>query len=558
MLNPDTPISTGYHRLVQLMHLRRMTTVLTANFDDCISKARNEINRPHHIDIVKTPSDFTKISATPPYPLLVYLHGAVENYTDKNVIEEVEKMDQGLVDSLIPILKDHPLVVIGYRGAESSIMKHLLIDSAGKADNYKNGIYWCFRKGESLHGISDYLKFLGQTIGNNLQFVEIESFDHLFDKVIWPFVGEAKLKIEISKTVLGQPDETDESLLTFDLKSAKPLEAGDFEDSLLKVRVANYCKKLNIKVPDIVSDDWLKEQMSLLNLIRRDKEGVFQATNAGILLFSKIPQIYVPSAKVIIRFIGNENWLKKILGDEYVEGSIVERSIEGNLWYQLNEISNALSLINRPFRLKNEKSDNVLPYDPIALKEIVVNSLVHCDYTDDETNVVEIYPDKIFVRNPGGLTEDVKAYFDEELMQEEIRKGRRGIKGYRNPAIADLFYSSGDMDKKGSGLYDVVTRVQQNSGYVEFAPDQQNTQFAVTIRCRPEAIDEVTNTAASLNVITTKFSTNIIEFKQLPNTVWFAPSKYATVLEIFEAHDGDTRFPPFLFLEKRFTVSQTY
>jgi len=148
ILNPDVPISIGYLRLVELMHLKKITNVLTTNFDECIAKARTQTNRPHHIDIIKTPSDYTKISSTPPYPSAIYLHGAVENYTDKNVIEEIAKMDETFIQNLIPLLKDYPLVVIGYRGYEASVMQHLLIDNAEKLFNFKNGIYWCIRKGD--------------------------------------------------------------------------------------------------------------------------------------------------------------------------------------------------------------------------------------------------------------------------------------------------------------------------------------------------------------------------------------------------------------------------
>lgn len=551
ILNPDVPISIGYLRLVELMHIQKISNVLTTNFDDCLIKARTEINRPHHIDVIKTPSDYTKISSTPSYPSLIYLHGAVENYTDRNVIEEVQKMDENLVQQLIPILKDYPLIVIGYRGFEASIMQHLLSNNAERAFNFKNGIYWCIRRGEKNSDMTDYVKNLAQQIGPNFQYVEIESFDHLLDKVIWSHLEEQKMKL--APRILSVRRLINTDIKNFDLKPQKQYEVDDFDNPLLRIRITNYCSRLNISVPERADDSWLKEQMISLNLIRTNETGVDYTTNAGLLLFSKTPQKFISTAKILIRFIGNNLWLRKILDDPNYSGEVFEKTIEGNLWNQLNEVTNALTLVNRQFRLKSEKSENVLPYDPIALKEVIVNSFVHRDYEINEINIIEIYADKIVVKNPGGLTDEVKPYFEDEIMYEEIKKGRRGIKGYRNPVLADLFYSSGDMDKRGSGLYDVVTRINQNSGFVEFGPNLENTKFQVEIWSRPEAIDEVTNTASPISVVTTKFSTNIIEIKQIPQTIYFAPSIYSKAKDIFETYPSIS-FPPF-HLHERYIFS---
>lgn len=146
MLNPDVPVSIGYLRLVELFQLDKIGLVLTVNFDNCISKARNEINKPHYIDFIKSPQDYINISANGKYPQVIHLHGSYENYTDKNSEDEVKTLDEDLVDKVIPLLKDYSLIVIGYRGFEESIMKDLLIKNAKKANNYKNGIYWCIIK----------------------------------------------------------------------------------------------------------------------------------------------------------------------------------------------------------------------------------------------------------------------------------------------------------------------------------------------------------------------------------------------------------------------------
>ncbi|OJV17414.1 SIR2 family protein [Dyadobacter sp. 50-39] len=549
ILNPDVKPSIGYLRLAELMHLGKIDTILTTNFDECINKARNEINRPALIDYVRTPPEYVKITATPGFPVSVFLHGDVNNYSDKNVIDEVKRMDNDLVEALVPLLKDHPLIVVGYRGAEPSVMEHLLLSNAKRANQYKNGIYWCLRPGEKPEDSSDYVKALIGQVGNNFEFVEIESFDSLFDKVIWSYIEEEKVKINYDQNIpyINRPQPI---FVNFDLKNAKVNEDDDLDQTLLRIRIPKYCERLNIDVPNRIDETWLDNQLLLLNLLRKGVDGKVYTTNAGLLLFSKNPQAQINSAKTIIRFSGSIDWLRKTLKDDTITDEVVEHHVFGNLWDQLNAINDALVMVNRPFRLKESESIDVTPYDPIALKEVIVNSLVHRDYELEEPNIIEVHPSMILIKNPGGLMEEVRHFFEDDGMIEEIRRGRRGIKGYRNPVLADLFYGAGAMDKRGSGLFDVVERVRQNGGRVDFEPNLANTDFTVILECRPEAVDEITRTAIPFTVITTKYSSNILEFKRLPEYVTFATTSYKTRNAMFSDYPG-LFFPPFELYEKR-------
>jgi len=51
------------------------------------------------------------------------------------------------------------------------------------------------------------------------------------------------------------------------------------------------------------------------------------------------------------------------------------------------------------------------------------------------------------------------------------------------------------MDRRGSGLSDMVLLTANNNGAVAFGPTADNLQFVVTLDARPEAVDEITNTA---------------------------------------------------------------
>ena len=81
-------------------------TVLTTNFDTILQDVCKANKRLHHLEVIQTTSDYTKLSTSPPYPQLIYLHGSVEHYTDKNTITEInEELHPDLVSKVLTALK---------------------------------------------------------------------------------------------------------------------------------------------------------------------------------------------------------------------------------------------------------------------------------------------------------------------------------------------------------------------------------------------------------------------------------------------------------------------
>jgi NAD-dependent SIR2 family protein deacetylase len=116
---PDIPPSRGYAALTQILHQGWISTVLTTNFDRCLERAAIQHNRPHRLVSISTPADYVMFSSAPLDPQLVFLHGSVKHYTDKNLTDELQSLDTQLVDRLRPLLRDHPMIVVGYRGTEA-------------------------------------------------------------------------------------------------------------------------------------------------------------------------------------------------------------------------------------------------------------------------------------------------------------------------------------------------------------------------------------------------------------------------------------------------------
>jgi hypothetical protein len=530
IIRSGVPASVGYERLVSLMADEAVRTVLTTNFDNVLPELCYGRTRPRHVEIIKTPADYTKFSTYPRYPQFVYLHGSVEHYTDKNLIDEVQRLDDNLVQQLIPLLRDHPLIVIGYRGGEPSVVQHLLKEQVSNTNGFRHGIFWCEMAEKVPDGLHPLVQELADAVGGNFRLVPIEGFDETFEG-IWSFYEQHPRPATMLPSVLRQSNEEDSPAPTFDMQVVTEANFNELDWPLAQNRISSYCRETHIPVPTPVTREWLIEQLCDADLAVQ-QDGQVRLTNAGYLLFTKSPHERLPSAQV-----------KLILEDEV-------ESICGNLWEQRETVLEALNSVNRPFKLKGDLSETVYPYPPYALRELIVNSLVHRRYEDERPIVIKVEPTQIRITNPGGLVEEVVQRIGLTI-QEEIEHGARGdvLKGYRNPAIADLFFGAGAMEKKGSGLADVQKWVRENEGKVIFGPTDTNSAFEVTLYRRQEEVDEVTGTASPL-IVTARYITNLLEVTELPRVVWHAKTFARLGRDIWSA-TGAERLPAFLLNNNR-------
>ncbi|PVY43679.1 ATP-binding protein [Pontibacter virosus] len=539
--------SIGYDALAEMLQNKLVDIVLTTNFDNCLGNAmtyKKQILIP-----IKTNNDYVQFSLTPKFPLEIYLHGSVEHYSDKNIVEEVQSLSADTVEKMQPLLRDHPLVVVGYRGGEPSITKSLLIDSLEYTNNFKNGIWWCLLKQEKPENCPPLVLELAEKCGGNFRFVHIDGFDQLLYKDLWQRLKPSLNRIALKPTLITH-NSSGNSSPTFDTQPVVKATEEELEWSLIQERIIEYSNRLDIYLPSSLGKERLRQEM-LNRHLAVYQEGVFKLTSAGCLLYTSLPQYHFPDAVVLFSLTGPDGWKReisaKLLDDDDSEVQNFQRMIKGNLWRQLNEVMDSLALINRAYRLKGESSETVYPYPPLAIKEIIVNALVHRDYSKSGKVEIEVTPHYIKVISPGGLTEEVKLQVASNSIEDEIVKnGRRGIKGYRNPILADIFYGSGAMDKAGSGLSDVYRWMNENESTVTFGPSQDNETFEVTLYGRQDIVDSLTKTASPLKTTTVKYAANILELVNIPQQIWSASSTCSSKKEIWKAL-SDKWHPQFVY-----------
>jgi predicted HTH transcriptional regulator len=119
---------------------------------------------------------------------------------------------------------------------------------------------------------------------------------------------------------------------------------------------------------------------------------------------------------------------------------------------------------------------------PIAIREAIVNAVVHTDYAQRGAPIrLAIYDDRVEIENPGllpfGLT---------------IEDLPRGISKLRNRVIGRVFHALGLVEQWGSGIQRMTTACRE-AGLAPPVLEEIGTRFRVTLHLRklgPPAFDE--------------------------------------------------------------------
>ena len=185
-----------------------------------------------------------------------------------------------------------------------------------------------------------------------------------------------------------------------DLKSVKRAEVKDFDEEKLN----KYLSVIKKEKPKFSKKD-KNGILKISNIIKEEKDGKIYPTLAGIMIFGVYPQQFYPQLFIACSVVP---------GVEIGElGSQNQRfddnaRIEGNIEEMLND---TLSFLKKNMKTKiiideNGKRKNIPEYPLIALREAIVNALVHRDYSIyTEKSYIKVfkYEDRIEIENPGGL-----------------------------------------------------------------------------------------------------------------------------------------------------------
>jgi len=253
---------------------------------------------------------------------------------------------------------------------------------------------------------------------------------------------------DIKKIILSQGKSMFDNLITerFDPK--------DFDDKLF----SNYLERAGIK-------EKIDKKSTLFNLGVLDYKG--RLNNSGILFFSKNPKKYFINAYVTCaRYIG------------YDKVDVLDRiDIESNIITQVEESIKFIRRNTRTgYKIKDIQREEIPEYPIEALREAIINAVMHRDYFEKGANVqVDIFDDRIEISNVGSLIPP--------LTKDNLGK----IAVRRNPLIADLFHRIKFVEKMGTGIQRIRKECKRR-GKVKF--DIEINGYFVSIFRLTEPISE--------------------------------------------------------------------
>ncbi len=172
--------SIGYAYLTALVEQSYFNTIFTTNFDDLINEAFFSYSKQRPI-VCAHDSSINSVTITSKRPKVIKLHGDYLFDDIKATDRETESLGQNMKEKFIEFAKDYGLVVVGYAGGDRSIVDVLTLLLKNE-DYFRNGIYWCIRKGAD---ISEELRRLFWK--DRVFFVEIDGFDEFFAEMYSSF-----------------------------------------------------------------------------------------------------------------------------------------------------------------------------------------------------------------------------------------------------------------------------------------------------------------------------------------------------------------------------------
>ena len=164
-------------------------------------------------------------------------------------------------------------------------------------------------------------------------------------------------------------------------------------------------------------------------------------TVAGILLFGKKPQRFFSEAMIIsTRFKGIE-------GRE----ALAARDCEGTLIQQFEQAENfIMSQLNSSFTIKGMKREEKLEIPEVAIREALLNAIVHRNYYIKSPTKIAIYNNRVEIFSPG----DFPGALTEHML-------KLGFTYVRNPAIIRIFRELGYVEKLGTGLLTIFRSYEE-------------------------------------------------------------------------------------------------
>jgi ATP-dependent DNA helicase RecG len=210
---------------------------------------------------------------------------------------------------------------------------------------------------------------------------------------------------------------------TFDELPLYHASESDLNENALKL----YLRSRTLENESIITNDTLLSYKILV-----EQHGKLYPTNAGLLCFGRDPQHFFSEAFIICsRFKGDSG--RDALATLDCSGSLIEQFRQA--------IDFIVKHLERSSHVKGIVREEQLEIPEAALREVLLNALIHRNYHIPAPTKIAIYDHHLEIFTPGSFPGPLN-----------VNKLTQGITFLRNPIICRFFRELGLIEKLGSGF----------------------------------------------------------------------------------------------------------
>ena len=223
--------------------------------------------------------------------------------------------------------------------------------------------------------------------------------------------------------------------MTWDGVPVPYITAAELSDKAISVFISKAEKKG--RLDSDLHQESKEELVGKLNLLSNG-----YLSNAAVLLFHDDPEKYIFGAYIKIGYFENDS---EILYQDEIHGSIVE------------QVDKTVELLYHKYlraRISYEGIQRIerYPFPEEAIREALLNAIVHKDYSSGVPIQISVYDDKLYIANDGMLPD---SWTMEDLL------GKHNSKPH-NPRIAHVFYLAGFIESWGRGVEKIFRSCEED------------------------------------------------------------------------------------------------
>lgn len=261
------------------------------------------------------------------------------------------------------------------------------------------------------------------------------------------------------------------NLVRYDIKPVPGTTAANLD----RRRLENYFRQvLGRQIPPPADDEGFERLLLNVDLLIEDRN-IRSATVGGLLLFGENPNRFLPQAGITATAYPRQDKTYETVDEELIRGPIVSLLAPRGRPTESGAIDRAVDFVTRNMgrtaRLEGGRRRLRPAYPVEAVREAIVNAVVHRDYTIAVTDIeLSLYANRLEVISPGRLPNTVT-----------VDKMREGYRAARNELMKEILRDYGYVEHRGMGVRNRIIQGMLTHNLTEPDLIEQEDRFIVRL-----------------------------------------------------------------------------